>query len=194
MHRLWSFVDHGAPSLSESLADGVLAGRAVVLRPATEADVDTLVAIRRTPEVAERWGSTDIEGDVRDGLDEPDVTVLVIEHDETVVGSIQWGEEDDSDYEHASVDIYLAPSVHGRGLGTDAVRTLVSHLLERGHHRITIDPAADNEAAIRCYERVGFKRVGVLRDYERFDGGAWHDGLLMDLLVGDFVGHDDQMG
>jgi aminoglycoside 6'-N-acetyltransferase len=57
---------------------------------------------------------------------------------------------------------------------------------ERGHHRITIDPAADNSAAIRCYEKVGFRRVGVMRRYERDVGGAgWHDGLLMELLAGE---------
>jgi aminoglycoside 6'-N-acetyltransferase len=54
----------------------------------------------------------------------------------------------------------------------------------RGHHRVVIDPAADNEAAIRCYAAVGFRPVGVLRRYERdVDGPGWHDGLLMDLLA-----------
>jgi aminoglycoside 6'-N-acetyltransferase len=46
-----------------------------------------------------------------------------------------------------------------------------------------IDPAADNVAAIRTYEKAGFKRVGVMRRYERLPGGEWHDGLLMDLLA-----------
>jgi hypothetical protein len=30
---------------------------------------------------------------------------------------------------------------------------------------------------------VGFEPVGVIRDYERTDGGPWHDGLVMDLLA-----------
>ena len=53
---------------------------------------------------------------------------------------------------------------------------------QRGHHRLTIDPAAANHRAIRCYEKVGFRRVGVLRQYERGPDGRFHDGLLMDLL------------
>ncbi len=57
---------------------------------------------------------------------------------------------------------------------------------ERGHHRLTIDPAADNEAAIRAYERVGFRPVGIMREYERGPNGIWHDGMLMDLLREDF--------
>jgi aminoglycoside 6'-N-acetyltransferase len=76
--------------------------------------------------------------------------------------------------------------VHGKGLGADTVRTLARWLLEdRGHHRLTIDPAVANVRAIRSYERVGFRRVGVMRRYERAADGSWHDGLLLDLLPED---------
>ena len=54
---------------------------------------------------------------------------------------------------------------------------------ERGHHRLTIDPAADNARAIRTYEKVGFRAVGTMREYRRSPDGAWRDGLLMDLLA-----------
>jgi aminoglycoside 6'-N-acetyltransferase len=65
------------------------------------------------------------------------------------------------------------------------VRELVRVLVEeRGHHRITIDPAASNTAAIRAYEKAGFEPVGVMRAYERDVGGAaFHDGLLMELIA-----------
>ena len=53
---------------------------------------------------------------------------------------------------------------------------------ERGHHRLTIDPAADNEPAIRCYTAAGFRTVGVMRRYERGRDGSFHDGLLMELV------------
>ena len=52
----------------------------------------------------------------------------------------------------------------------------------RQHHRLTIDPAADNVRAIRCYASVGFKPVGIMRAYERGLDGTFHDALLMDLL------------
>ena len=65
---------------------------------------------------------------------------------------------------------------------------LARHLLaERGHHRITIDPAAANTAAIRTYEKVGFRPVGVMRLYEQGPDGTWHDGLLMELLAGELL-------
>lgn len=95
------------------------------------------------------------------------------------------GEENQPDYRHASIDIFLDPALHGPGIGRDAVATLARHLVsDRGHHRIVIDPAADNEPAIRCYQAVGFRPVEVMRRYERdVDGRGWHDGLFMDLLA-----------
>jgi aminoglycoside 6'-N-acetyltransferase len=149
-------------------------------------DVDRLWSILREPAVAERWGPFDRAEIERDlvGSDE----AFVIEVDGEIVGAIQHGEEEDPMYRHASVDVFLTTSRHGQGLGSEAVHTLARHLIEgRGHHRITIDPAADNRAAIRAYERVGFRPVGVLRRYERGPDGTWHDGLLMELLAEDLV-------
>lgn len=101
-----------------------------------------------------------------------------------LVGPIQYHEEDEPDFRHAGVDIFLAGRAQGRGLGTDAVRTLARYLIdERGHHRLTIDPAADNARAMRTYEKVGFRAVGTVREYRRSPDGAWRDGLLMDLLA-----------
>jgi aminoglycoside 6'-N-acetyltransferase len=164
----------------------VLDGDLVRLIPLALDHLSDLRRIRRTPEVLARWGDPDRDGDP---LADEDVTCFAVLVDGTVRGMIQYGEEDDPDYRHASIDIYLDPSVHSRGVGRDAVRTLARHLIEDlGHHRVVIDPAADNVAAIRCYTAVGFKPVGVLRRYERdTDGGGWHDGLLMDLLADELV-------
>ena len=47
--------------------------------------------------------------------------------------------------------------MHSRGLGTDTVRALARHLIDDvGHHRLVIDPAADNHAATRCYTGCAF--------------------------------------
>ncbi|HEX6424136.1 MAG TPA: GNAT family protein [Acidimicrobiales bacterium] len=162
-----------------------LHGAAVRLRPPAPGDVARLAAIRCTPEVLERWlGGDDLVAAVESDIADPDVTGYVIELDGQVVGWIQWEAEDDPDYRHAGIDLYVDPAVHGRGVGTDAVRTLARHLIDdQGHHRLVIDPAADNAAAIRCYSKVGFRPVGVMRRYERGPDGTWHDGLLMDLLA-----------
>ena len=89
-------------------------------------------------------------------------------------------------YRHAGIDIFVSGAHQRRGIATDAIRTLARHLFDgRRHHRLTIDPAANNDAAIAVYERLGFRRVGIMRSYERGSDGTWHDGLLMDLLRGE---------
>ena len=166
-----------------------LQGARVTLRPPTAADVLELARIRTTEQVHRWWrGGNDMTKAVIEDLEQPDVETFVIEHESKTVGAIQWQAETEPDYLHASIDIYIDPAVHGRGIGSDAVRTLARHLIvDRGHHRLVIDPAADNAAAIRCYSKVGFKPVGVMRRYERGDDGAWHDGLLMDLLADELI-------
>jgi aminoglycoside 6'-N-acetyltransferase len=166
-----------------------LHGNALTLRPLAGTDVPALVTIRATPEVLHRWrGGADLTASVTEDLDDPDTHVYVIEHDGRVVGAVQWSSEETPDYRHAGIDIYLSPDVHGKGLGTDAIRTLARHLItEHGFHRLVIDPAADNAAAIRCYEKVGFRPVGIMRRYERDGDGTWHDGLMMDLLAEELI-------
>ena len=111
-------------------------------------------------------------------------TTFVIEVDRDVIGNIQYAEEADPDYRHAGIDLFLDTAHQGQGFGPDAVRMIARYLFEvRGHHRLTIDPAASNERAIRAYRRVGFRPVGIMRAYERGPDGTFHDGLLMDLVA-----------
>jgi aminoglycoside 6'-N-acetyltransferase len=152
------------------------------LRPLESGDVAELQRIRRTPRV-ERWWDA-LEDDFPLG-DEPEATRWTIEVDGAVAGMVQFTEESEPKYRHASIDLFVDPSLQGRGVGTEAVKQAVRHLIEeRGHHRITIDPATENVAAIRAYEKAGFKPVGVMRRSERdADGQGWHDSLVMELLA-----------
>lgn len=162
----------------------IIHGACVLLRTISAKDRGRVREILATPEVARWWGDPETEAA---GLyrAEAGFSSYAVECDDVVVGLIQSSEELDPLYRHAGIDIAVHPDFHGRGLGTDALRTLARHLFDQGHHRLTIDPAAANEAAIAVYTKVGFRPVGVLRDYERAPDGTWHDGLLMDLLTGE---------
>jgi aminoglycoside 6'-N-acetyltransferase len=155
----------------------------LTLRPLARGDETELRRIHRTPEVIRWWDSPD----ERFPWDEPESTRFTIEVDGVIAGLIQYWEEPEPRYRHAGIDLFLDPALHGQGIGTEAVRRIVRRLVEeRGHHRITIDPAAANTAAIRAYEKVGFERVGVMRKSERDVGGdGWHDTLLMEFLNGE---------
>jgi aminoglycoside 6'-N-acetyltransferase len=165
----------------------VLEGERVVLRAPTDDDLDALLAFFASPEVARWWpmdGRDEIVADVLHRAD-PNVTVYVIDVDGELAGVIQSAEEPDEEYRSAGIDISLSAAWHGTGVALDAMRTLARHLFAQGHHRLTIDPAAENARAIAAYAKVGFQPVGVMRQYERGADGTFHDGLLMDMLVGE---------
>ena len=174
----------GSPSLAGAQSRPTLAGERARLRPGDQRDVAALCAILAEPAVARWWGEPESADQVRAKLIGEDTSVLlVIEADGEVAGGIEYYEENEPMYRQASIDIYLSDRCQGRGLGTEAVGLLARFLCDqRGHHRLTIDPAAANRRAIRCYEKVGFRSVGVMRRYERGSDGRFHDGLLMDLL------------
>ncbi len=162
-----------------------LQGEQVLLRPIRPADREALLQVLSDPSVVAVWDTRGPENSTDELLaGDAHWTVWAIEVDGEFAGSIQAAENDDEDYKSAGIDIFMHSRFQGRGLGTDAVRTLARYLVDvRGHHRLTIDPAADNTRAIRTYERVGFKPVGVMRRYERGVSGTYHDGLLMDMLA-----------
>jgi aminoglycoside 6'-N-acetyltransferase len=162
-------------------AGPTLHGERVTLTPIRAADAGDLRRLYAAPEVTRWWGP--LEDDFLLG-DDPEVIRMRIVIDGETVGMIQYGEEPEEDFRHAWIDIFVDPERHGRGIGTDAIRTLVEHLLtDRGHHRVTIDPAADNVAAVRCYEKAGFRRVGVMEaSWRDPQSEEWIDSILMELV------------
>lgn len=153
----------------------------VALRPLTRGDEKELRRIHATAEVARWWGQPEASFP----WEEPGANRLTIVVDGAVAGLIEFHEEPEPRYRHASIDVFLDPALHGRGIGTEALRRLVRLLVrDRGHHRLTIDPARANAAAIRAYAKAGFQPVGVMRRAERdVEGESWHDVLLMELIA-----------
>jgi aminoglycoside 6'-N-acetyltransferase len=167
----------------------VLRGPRVTLLRAGLGDAARLTSIRREPEIERRWGILE-EGEMEEFV--ADEKTFVVEVQGEVVGAVQYEEVEDPMYRSAGIDLYLTTPMHGQGLGSETVRVLARYLIEeRGHHRLTIDPAADNAAAIRAYEKVGFRPVGVMRSYERGPDETFHDGLLMEMLADELVVGDE---
>lgn len=164
-----------------------LEGKRLVLRSVKEGDVPRLVEIMREPEVA-KWAflleEYDLLGTSPDGADA--ISTFVVTLDGVTIGWICGYEKSEPDYRHAGIDLFLTTAAHGKGYGPEAIRLVCRFLFDdRGHHRVVIDPAVDNTRAIRAYEKVGFRKVGVMREYERRLDGKFHDGILMDLLKSD---------
>jgi len=160
----------------------ILRGERVTLRPLEDADLEPLMAVVQEPGVARWWGEADEPERLRRNL-RMDGDAFVIEVEGELAGWLGFVEETEPEYRSVGIDISLSERFQGRGLGPDALRTAIRWFAtERRHHRFTIDPSTLNARAIKAYEAVGFKPVGVMRKAELIDG-EWTDGLLMDLLI-----------
>jgi len=166
-----------------------LRGPRLTLRHPTTADADALTAILGEPEVAHWWPGFDRRRVLDELIADRDAEEpFVIELDGRIVGYIQVAEELEADFYHAGIDLFLTTSAQGRGLGPEAIRVLAADLIDRrGHHRLIIDPVAENVRAIAAYARVGFRPVGRLRQYQRMADGTWADALLMELLAHELI-------
>jgi aminoglycoside 6'-N-acetyltransferase len=165
-----------------TLADEALGLR---LRPLGETDRPAVAALMSEPTVARWWDTASERPPAEDLFDpDPETSVWAVERRGELVGVLMVSEEANPGYRSAAFDIALGPADQGEGLGPGALRLAIGWLAaERGHHRFTIDPRADNERAISAYRKVGFEPVGVMRAYETDTGGRRHDGLLMDLVI-----------
>ena len=83
---------------------------------------------------------------------------------------------------------YLAPGVpRGAGLGTGMMAvSLAMAFDDLGLHRVMVEAVAHNAAAIALYEKIGFRREGLLRDRARQSQG-FVDVVLLGLLRSDWA-------
>ena len=105
------------------------------------------------------------------------------EHGNTVLVALRGAEPESA---CAVLDIYLGETKSwGRGLATDAMRTVCRYAFEKMNlHRVELCVADGNDAARRLYEKVGFVLEGRKRQVY-YREGAWCDEWLMSLLRGE---------
>lgn len=148
----------------------------VELRPLAEEDYALLAEIGREPAVERWWGPND-EQSLREEVAPETVTGFAILADGQLAGLLTLTEDRDPAYRYVEPDLFVASVSQDRGVGAQALRIALRAAFDRGHHRAVIQPAAANGRAIRCYEKVGFRRVGIFRQADR-----GQDVLAMDLL------------
>jgi aminoglycoside 6'-N-acetyltransferase len=139
----------------------VIEGERTRLRPATPADLDLLERWFADPEVYEHWGGRALGRDEvaakYTGGRSPAVESFVVEAEGAPAGFLQY---DDG----GSIDMFLAPAARGRGLGLDAVDTIVHYLMDvQRWRRVTVEPLLTNPRAIAFWFRAGFRPVGALQ-------------------------------
>ena len=89
----------------------------------------------------------------------------------------------DRDNRTATLGIFIGEEdCRGRGFGAEALRLLCRYAFdELDLRKIRLDVQAENAAALRTYERLGFRREGLLRE-EVYRKGRSIDVVRMGLL------------
>lgn len=171
-------------------------GEKVRLRPIERDDLPRFVAWFADPEVRrhllvylpfslaqeERWFE-----DLQGRLERQEALVLAIETAEGVhignlgLHAIDWKNRS------AELGILIGEKAYwNQGYGTDAIRTLLGLAFrEMNLHRIFLRVDADNARGLRCYEKVGFRQDGTLRDAV-FKEGRYLDQHVMSILRAEF--------
>ena len=184
----WWLLYHSATVISES----ILEGTKVRLRPLEERDLPTCVVWMGDREVT-RWLAAIGEPPT---LEEER---LWYERRRSDPDSVMWGIETlrvfPNDPTHSgqaeggrlvgNVELRLTPAARraelgivvgeksewSKGIGTDTVRLVLRYAFqELGLNRVELTTDEDNARAIRCYEKCGFVREGLLRQHRLIDG------------------------
>ncbi len=150
----------------------------VIIRPAVDADIptigelgallvrthqefDPLRFIAATPQTARGYASF-----LGTQLDEPNILVLVAEHEGKVIGYAYAGVEG---YDYMSLrgpaavlhDLVVDPASRRQGVGRLLLDAALAAMEARGAPRIVLSTAERNESAQRLFARAGFRRTMV---------------------------------
>jgi RimJ/RimL family protein N-acetyltransferase len=182
------------PDLARPLGDGD-----VRLRLAAEWDIpDILIAYQDDPHLHEHLGqdrppSGAQLGSAAERYDDDrlagtsvELTILDGASDDcrgrVTVSHFNWDEQT------ASVGIWVAPKLRGRGVARRALTLVARWLFEIcGLERLQLLTEPDNEPMLHCARAAGFKQEGVLRSYG-VERGHRVDLVIMSLLPGEQVG------
>lgn len=164
-----------------------LTGRTVRLRPFESGELDTVWSIHRAGRRARglplRGGKQRLAGLLRQSgsLDEGDLLYLAIDAEGTLAGEVDARRRSTglpSGVFELGIELYEQER-HGRGLGTEALRLLITYLFEQeGAERLEVRTSIDNAAMCRVLEKLGFVREGVLRAFAPGERGRSDYGMF----------------
>lgn len=174
----------------------VLQGEKTRLRPLLEDDLPRLVHWFNTPDVrywlhaSERPDATletITQRFVTNWDAEASIFWIIETLDEKPIGNLRLLDIDPH-HRRCELAISVGDVDHlGRGYGTDAIRRSLAFAFgDLGLRRVDLLTDADNERGLRCYEKCGFVREGLLRK-RRLRFGQPVDMVMMSVLREDWM-------
>lgn len=185
------------------ISESILQGQRVRLRPVQESDLQLFVEWLNEPETR-YWLSLS---------EAPQLTLDTerewYEEKRSSEGNLLWMIETEKGKPIGNIDLHLLDRTHGRaqlgivigdanargrGYGAAAIREVLRYAFrELGLRRVELLVDEDNARAIRCYERCGFVREGLLRRY-RLRRGRPVNALIMAVLRQDWKRTNGRVG
>ena len=162
--------------------------KGLIIRPIRKNDLPALHEIINMPEVAdllgpippltyekfEKWHGSYIE--------EPKHIALVAEIEKKVVGLVALSLEEEIYQYDSWLSIYVHKDFWHKGIGTQLIKAVINYAKDIGLKRISLGVYAENEAAIRMYEKIGFKSEGYSK-YGIYTFERYMDTIMMGLLL-----------
>lgn len=148
-------------------------------RPLAEAHFEILFHWLQAPHVLKWWDSeSDWEPFTRrhiQMIENPLVFPHIVFKDGIPIGYINyWFVEEDPDFkplfpsDTVGTDQFIGVSdLLGKGIGTEFIKQFTNELLSKPNIKLVItDPDSKNSAAIRAYEKAGFKKTRLMNTSE----------------------------
>jgi len=169
----------------------VIRGRNAVLRPVEEDDYPKIVEWQNEPEVFFHmdYGQPFTLDDIKasETTARLEGHPFIIEADGVAIGRIGLNQFRRRD-RICSLYVFIGDAAYrGRGVGTDAIMTLLAYAFDRlDLHQVELWGLDGNDLAIRAYERCGFVKEATLRD-RSFKDGRWFDRFFMSVQRPEFL-------
>lgn len=142
----------------------------IITRPATNTDLPQLNEFLQSLVEAERpFDPTLKEGEIfyysiQDLIEDTATEVLVIEENNEIIGCGYAQIRSAKSYKNYELFgylgfMYVKPEFRGRGLNNLLIDELKKWILSKGITEVRLEVYSYNEAAIRAYEKAGFKKI-----------------------------------
>jgi RimJ/RimL family protein N-acetyltransferase len=161
-------------------------GRIVSVRPYEADDFEKLLSMFASlSEAALRYGMPpydrarlELWTDMKRNL-----LFLALDGDRVIGVGTVWGSTRPREKGVGGFATYIHQDYQNQGLGSNLTRLLLDQARRRGFHRISLQVVAENTAAIRVYEKAGFKHEGAMKDAYFGDDQKYHDNLIMGIIL-----------
>ncbi len=123
------------------------------------------------------WSDATFRGEIQNkGISFP--MIIVRPQDGRAVGYIMyWQIRDEVQINNVAVH----PDFRGKGIGEAAMRLVLKEVREKGATFVTLEVRVSNAAAVRLYEKLGFKILGTRKGYYT---NPVEDAYVMGLVLG----------